>query len=290
MDQHLKKSFAVPQTPATKLNLNSADGVPTFQVTPDASRPVESVDVFFTQHGKPNEQPQDMQNTMTRFWHHATVNRKGETWTAQLPLHDVDRPLWVFANVSYRLDEPVSGAGYYYGEYTADSFNVSSLLTTASAVQLQAAETKPTAGTSAVIEDFSGDWKTDWFSYRPGWATMTHKLRAKRFAAPTGALMELKVQSADPNTLVVLLDDYAATVSLLGGDDAQTLRLAPSDFRNFDGEALSSWQDVRRLKLTDAEHLRPKRGSALKPRVIGKRWTGSPPKFHELRWHTPEPK
>ena len=70
-DQHLKGTFTFPKTPESALKLDAADGVPTFTVEPDRSKPILSVDVFYTQHGKPDEEPEDRENTMHRFWHHA---------------------------------------------------------------------------------------------------------------------------------------------------------------------------------------------------------------------------
>jgi len=116
--QHLRGSFAVPQTPASTLRLDSDDGVPAITVRPDPSKPILSVDVFYTQHGKPNERPEDRQNTVHRFWHHAQAARADGRWTAKLPLHSTDKPLWVYANVVYPLATPVTGAGYYYLKVT----------------------------------------------------------------------------------------------------------------------------------------------------------------------------
>ncbi len=69
------------------------------------------------------------------------------------------------------------GAGYYYGSYTANSFNVSSLLTMRTADELASAGVRATRKPSNVIEDFEGDWEKEWFTYRPAeWARTTHKL------------------------------------------------------------------------------------------------------------------
>ncbi|MHC4285373.1 MAG: hypothetical protein ACYSWZ_20725, partial [Planctomycetota bacterium] len=66
---------------------------------------------------------------------------------------------WVYANVTYSLDEPVSGAGYYYRIYTAKSFNVSSLLQIATPNELMRARTRATLKPSLLIESFEGDWE-----------------------------------------------------------------------------------------------------------------------------------
>ena len=285
MDQHLRDSFSFPQTPETTLTLKTDDGVPSFSVRPDRSKPVVSVDVFYTQHGKTDEGPEDMQNTVHRFWHHAKAEEADGVWTAKLPLSNVERPLWVYANVTYPLDEPVSGAGYYYGAYTAESFNVSSLLQIATVGELMSAGVRATREPSLLIESFEGDWEKEWFTYKPDqWARSTHKIADETYAAPEGAALAIDVLADQPDTLVVVIDDYAAETQLRGGDKWQAVVLSPQDFHNAAGDALGSWKDVRRLKLTPEERLKPKRGGEGSPKHIGKRWSGAKPRFRNLRW------
>lgn len=285
-DQHLKGSFEMPQTPKTELNLVSSDGVPTFTVNPDANKSVISVDVFYTQHGpEADQQPEDIRAAQHRFWHHAASTNHDGSWTASLPLSSSARPLWVYANVRYRLDEPASGVGYYYGSYAASSFNLSSLLTVASAEQLATAGTRATLKPSSMIEDFAGDWQKEWFTYRTTeWARTTHKLNTDIWKAPPGAKLVLEVQAAERNQFVILLDEYAAEVQLDGVDSEQKITLAPNDFKNYSGEPLADWNTVRRLKLTNAEYLRPGRGQTGERRLLGANWKGTPPQFLSLRW------
>jgi len=285
MDQHLRGSFSFPQTPETTLSLKTDDGVPSFSVRPDRSKPVLSVDVFYTQHGKADEGPEDMQNTVHRFWHHAESEQTGGVWKAKLSLSNVERPLWVYANVAYPLDEPVSGAGYYYGSYTAKSFNVSSILQVATVQQLASAGVRATRKPSLLIESFEGDWEKEWFTYKPGeWARSTHKIADETYAAPKGAALAIDVLAEQSNTLVVVIDDYAAEARLSGGDRWQRIVLRPQDFRNTGGDTLGRWKDIRRLKLAAEERLKPKRGGKGGPRLIGKRWNGARPRFRNLRW------
>ncbi len=282
-DQHLKGSFSFPKTPVATLKLKTDDGVPAFTVKPDRSKSILSIDVFYTQHGVPGRDPHE--NTMHRFWHHAPASEADGTWTARLPLHTADKPLWVYANVVYPLAAPVAGAGYYYGDNTAKTFNVSSLLQIASPKELAAAGARSTLKPTRLIENFEGDWEKEWFTYRPGeWSRTTHKLYDETWKAPPGARLSLEVQSAEPNTLVVLIDEYAAEVQLAGGQRWQKVMLAPQDFKNSNGEPLPNWKSIRRLKLSPAEHLRPKRGDPSKPRLVGRNWRGTPPQFRNLRW------
>ncbi len=284
-DQYLKSSFTFPQTPKTVLNLTTADGVPTLAVTPDRAKRILSVDVYYTQQGKPDERPEDRESTMHRFWRHAQTSETGEQWTAKLPVLNADKPLWAFANVRYPLDRPVTGAGYYYRVYTAATFNVSSLLCIASPVDLAAAGVRPTLQPSLLIESFQRDWEKEWFTYRPEeWARTSHKLNDETWRAPAGAQLALSVRATEPNKLVILIDDHAAEADLTGGDQWQELTLSPLDFRDFAGKPLPDWNGIRQLKLSPAEHLRPGRGSQGRPKLVGRNWRGDAPEFRDLRW------
>ena len=289
MDQHLRDSFSFPQTPEVMLALKTDGGVPSVSVRPDRSKPVVSVDVFYTQHGKTDEGPEDMQSTVHRFWHHAEAEQIGGVWTARLPLSTVDKPLWVYANITYPLEEPVSGAGYYYGDYTAKSFNVSSLLQIATAKELAAAGVRATREPSLLIESFAGNWEKEWFTYRPDeWARTTHKIADETYAAPEGAALAIDVLAPQANLLVVAIDNHAAEIHLSGGDQWQKAVLGLQDFRDMDGNPLGSWKGIRRLKLTDEERLKPKRGGKGNPGRVGKPWRGAKPQFRNLRWQGPD--
>ncbi|MEM8668949.1 MAG: dienelactone hydrolase family protein [Planctomycetota bacterium] len=289
-DEYLKGRFKFPSTPRCELQCDTGDGTPELTVHPDPTHPahpVNSIDVFFTQQGKPDERPEDRLQTMHRFWHHATAVESEGFWTAKLPLTNTDRPLWVYANVSYTLEEPVTGAGYYYGVYTTDKFNVSSLLIKVPASELQQAGAELTQRHSNLIESFEGEWEKSWFTYRPNdWARSTNKLNEPIWQAPSEAALSLDVRSSKANQLVIVLDDHIAVVDVPGGDQWHTLTLQPRDFRNYEGEPLSDWNDIRQLTLSPAEFLRPKNSKAgvAKPKRYGKVWSGPAPRFRNLRW------
>lgn len=288
-DQYLKDTFAFPTVPKSILKLKTADGTPTFTVEPDATRPILSVDVFYTQQGKMPESRFDRENTIHRFWHHASATQTGNAWTAKLPLHSADKPIWVYANVVYPLDWPVSGVGYYYGAYTAEAFNLSSLLQTADPDQLKAAGVNATRQPSRLIEKFEGDWEKEWFTYKPHeWARSTHKIYDEMYRAPKGAKLVLQVRVAEPNTLVIMIDGHAAEVPIKGHGQWQEVVLSPSDFQNLNGKSLPDWNNIKQLRISAAERLRPPRGDKTKPRIVGKNWKGKMPEFRNLHWESPE--
>jgi len=283
-DQVLMKTFATPKTPEVSLDLKTQSGVPSFTVKPDASAPVQSVDIFYTQQGQMDGQNDDTKNTINRFWHHATATTQGDAWTARLPVFSADRPLWVYANVSYPLEKSVSGVGYYYRAYTATNFNLSSLMQVATAADLKAAGVKATLQPSLMIETFDGDWQKEWFTYKPeNWARNTHKIYDPQWRAPATAKLALDVRAAQSNQLVVGLDEYAAEIILVGGTEWQSVLLVPADFHNADGNTLAGWSGLKELRLGAQEMLRAKNEGA-KSVSIGVEWKGAAPEFCNLRW------
>ncbi|TWU58586.1 Alpha/beta hydrolase family protein [Rubripirellula tenax] len=288
-DQHLKGNFEFPSTPETSVDLSEKNGTPTITVTPDAAREPLSVDVFYTQHGQDTETSSDRDSVVNRFWRCAKSTRKDKAWTAKLPLGTVDKPLWVFANVTYALDEPVTGAGYYYRIYETVTFNVSSLLEQVSPQTLQSAGIKPTLRPESMIESFGKDWNKEWFSHRPEtWPQSTHKLHDEQFQAPSSnARLAIEVHCDQPNELVVKIDDHAVAVDVTKPDQWQQVMVSRSDLRNHAGESLPDWTGMGKLKLSDTERLQPTKPASGPPKIVGKNWQGNDPQFRNLRWVDP---
>lgn len=286
-DQHLKGAFSFPDTPQTSLELHTPGKIPSFTVEPDSSRPILYVDIYYTQQGPEEDEIEDRENRMNRFWHHARARRNGCTWMADLPLFSTDMPLWVYANVVYPLDAPINAAGYYYGVFTAKTFNLSSLVQMVTSDQLEAACVRATLQPSLMIETFADDWEKEWFTYRPeDWARKTHKLYDAQWKAPAHARLALEVRSARPNKLVVGIDQYATEIQLDGGSTWQRIVLSTQDFRNSTGDALANWQGIKELRLGSQETLRPQRGDTNKPLTLGAAWQGTKPEFRNLCWVT----
>ncbi len=284
-DQHLKGRFTFPATPRMKVALKTKGGIPTVMVTPDQSRPILAVDVYYTRQGQMDGQRDDRENTINRFWHYAETTRQGGQWSASLPLSNTDKPLWVYANVTYPLEEPTAYAGYYYRVGSSKAFNLSSLMFMATADQLQAAGVQAKPKPSRMIETFEGDWEKQWFSYRPeDMQRKTHKLYDPQWAAPAGAKLALEVLSEKANKLVLGLDAYAAEIQLKGSSNWQQVVLLPDDFKNAEGKTLSDWQGIMELRLGDRETLRGKdRNQSVN---LGAKWQGKKAVFRSLKWVT----
>ena len=281
-DEHLKDTFHLPETPRTKLTLKTPNRIPILSVYPDATSPVVSVDVYYTQDADPDK---GHEGVINRRWHHAHTEQQGDTWSAELPLSSDSKPLWAYANVRYGLEEPIQGAGYYYRIYTANQFNLSSRMQMVSADDLKEASVWPTRQSSMLIESFDADWEKGWFTYRPEqWGKRTHKVSDPLLLAPEGAAISIEISVEEANTLVIGMDSHAAEVPLKGGQGWQAIRLAPEDFKDARGGALQDFRAIKELRLVEKETLRLRQPDAARP--VGKAWKGAAPAFRSIQWVT----
>ena len=274
-DQHLRETFELPETPTVDLQLKNSLGMPILNVMPDASRPVQSVDVYYTQQVRSDQ-------VTNPCWRHAKSHRADSGWAAELPLFWNDRTLRVYANVNYTLDQPVSGAGYYYGLYTTSDFTISSTLLNVSADTLTAAGIIATDQTSRDIELFEPGWQKGWYVFNENgnWPYRTNKIQDPKWQGPAGVRLVLEVQSQQSNRLVLEIDQHMVITDLPGGDAWETISFQCADFRDAAGNALTNWATAKELVLADKVTL--KQHDTLK--VIGTEWQGPMPKFRHLRW------
>jgi hypothetical protein len=284
-DQFLKGRFTSPETPETSLELITDTGIPSLSVSPDTSKTIFYIDIYYTQHGNEIEEIKNVQQRINRFWHYAHPTKRGNKWEAELPLYRVDEPLWVYANVVYSLDEPVTGAGYYYRIYTANKFNLSSTMHMILPEQLKEAGVKATMKPSLLIESFERNWEKEWFTYRPeNWGRKTHKVHHDKWEAPDDAKLGLEVLSDNPNKLLVGIDEYATEIQLNGGSKWQKIILVPGDFQNASDETLPCWKDIKEFRIGAKETLRLKGNNSFDPKELGDKWKGEKPVFKDLQW------
>ena len=283
-DQHLKQSFQLPETPNLKLFLPPGKS-PVVTLGIDESREISAIDVFYTQQGQTDGGKDNSNNTKNRFWHHSAVSKHNGKWAAHLHLFSVDKPLWVYANVSYKLKKPISGAGYYYGIYSANRFTLSSLMRVATSSELKKAGVVATLKQQVLIEDFKGDWQKEWFSYNSKkWGIKTHKLYHPAWEAPKGAKLYFEIKAELPNKMIVGLDSYVTEVALTGNNTWQGVKLSVSDFKNIKMESQNDWSEFKELRFDDVEQQRAKKESGEQPRTFGAPWKGKAPEFRFLRW------
>jgi hypothetical protein len=290
-EQHLKGAFAMPATPKIELALATADGVPAVTVTPDASRPIKRVDVYYS----------ISPNVLTRFWRDAGAARKGDTWTAACPIMSTEAPLFVLANVIYELPEP------YRATEKTDAFAITSRMLSAGPEQLKAAGVKATDKPSPAIDDGSHGWH-DWYQlnwgHPPLWQAFTRKLHDPKWRGPDGAHLAVDIRSTGDNTLVFTFHcndwnampgkpagAYTVEKPLRASDKWQTVSvgldelLPAADKKSKSPPPLATWQTVTEFNLSPS-------GAAMKDgkevKLGGKPWQG-PREFRNLRWEPARP-
>lgn len=283
-DSYLQGLGKVPATP--QLNLILADGKsPNVSLAVDESEEISSVDLFYTQQGQADGEKDNTMNTKNRFWHHSSAVKRAGKWNAQLPIFSLKKPLWVYANVHYKLKQPIAGAGYYYGRYKTDTYNLSSLMQVTGAAELQRSGVVASLRRDMGIEDFMGEWKKEWFTYKAEkWGVKTHKIYHPMWLAPKGAKISIEVKCEVPNQLIIGIDGYAAEVSLNGKNQWQTVMLSAEDFKDARNKPLPNWIGIKELRLDSEDTLRPPRGTDSKSRKVGAEWKGKKPEFQKLQW------
>ena len=291
MEQHLKGTFTLPTTPQGKLTLKTKSNTPEYTFTVDESREIKSINVYYTQQGQIDGKRYHHGNTIHRFWHHVKPNKNPDgSYTAALPVFSSDMPVWVYANVEYKLKSPLKGASYYYAIYQASTYTLSSPLQTALPAQLKAANVKATLKPTTTIDSFTGDWQKDWFNPQATWGLITNKLYHPIYKAPTGgknhANLSIEVKAAQPNKLIISLDDHATSFDITTPNKWQKITLSPADFKNTESVPLKNWDNIRQFRLNSVMHLRNRKLN--KTITLGGRWKGAQPQFRNLRWETSE--
>jgi hypothetical protein len=280
-DQHLRGGPALPETPAATLLLQTDDGTPRLRVVPDARWPVARCDMHYAIDPDPR----------ARFWRTATATRDGDAFVAKLPVEDLTRPLFAFANVFHELPEPVSLAPLPGHREPVRAICLSSDLRTAQAPALAAAGVRSTALQPGPIDDFTHGWR-DWYvlnEVHPSlWQRWTRKITDPAWRGPAGARLTLTVEMPRTNRLTIVVIEnewrhergprrsFACTREITGSVDPQTIAYSVADFTPLEGTAgvLESWAQLDQLGICAS--FGPAGGPA--------QWDGPPPVFRRVAW------
>ena len=281
-DSQLQSRFEFPQSPTAELILSQDNGIPVFRVRPDASLPFDRVDVYYGYERDPRN----------RFWADGRATTRDGVWEAECPVFDLDEPLFVFANVYYRLNEGQRREG----DPETFALGVSDA---AYPDALRDAKVKATEQPRRVIDDFSRgfhDWYTLNINNQHHWLISTRKLADPRWEAPRGGTLSFEIEPTQAgNTLAVQLktdswrgysgrrpDTWTALVPLAKAG-RQRVELAAEAFTNPSGKTLKDWYGITELIFQAGAKSQTSTAGDLAP------WSGEVPRFFELRWNGGEP-
>jgi cephalosporin-C deacetylase-like acetyl esterase len=280
-EQHLKGAdFKMPRTPGFALELETADGIPRVTVTPDDSRPVLRVDIYYSHDP----------HALTRFWRDAEAVNTGKQWSAACPVMDLGQPLFAFANVHYETPPP----------YGPGPFAISSRVLSVAPAKLLATKVKATDKPERLIDDGARGWH-DWYQlnwgHPPLWTATTRKLKDAKWRGPDGATLHFEVICQADNRLVLTFNcnawgamvpgkpavDYTAVKELKGSADWQTVSVGLDELRATDPKLttpLADWQSVCEFSISpQGETVK----AGQKAKVDGQAWQG-PREIRNLRW------
>ena len=284
-DHYLKGGPALPETPATQLNLQTADHVATFRVEPDAKRlPVARCEIYYSVDPDPR----------ARFWRSADVARDGDAIVAKLPLHTLDLPLFAFANVYHKLPKPESLAPLPGQSEPIEEVCLSSEFHTVTPAELQNRGVVASLQPGRLIDDFApARGMRDWYSFNSNHPSLiqhwTRKVTDPAFRGRDGETLKLTLKMPQMNMLSFVIYEnewrsyrgprktYVCEREISGSDAEQSIVLNLADFVSDDGE-LKSWDGVDQFGI--CAHF-VERGGARTRRAV---WNGPTPTFLRLEW------
>lgn len=288
-EQHLKgAAFQMPQTPRLVLELKSQDGVPQLIATPDATQPVQQVDIYYSLDP----------HALTRFWRDAHAVPSGPQWKAAGPLLTLQQPMFAFANVVY--ETPSNLRTGVQGTAISERYAISSRVLSVGPADLQAAGIKPTDKQERMIDDGARGWH-DWYrlnwGHAPLWTATTRKLKDAKWRGPDGATLQFEIQCHSDNQLVLSFNcnawgafmpgksavDYAVVKELKSSPHWQTVSVALTELFATDPKVtapLSDWQSVTEFSISPQGEVM-KEGQKIK--LAGKSWQG-PREIRNLHW------
>lgn len=291
-EQHLKGApFTMPRTPQAALELTSSGGVPRFTVTPDASMPVQRVDIYYSVDP----------HALTRFWRDAGAVKSGGQWQADCPVMSVDQPVFAYANVTYEAPAAYrTGVPQMPGQEASPVFTISSRMLSAGPVQLKATGVKATDQPQRLIDDGTRGWH-DWYQlnwgHPPLWTATTRKLKDPKWRGPDGATLQFEIQCQSSSQLVLTFNtnawgamlpgkpavDYTVVKQLPAHPDWQTVTVSLNELTATDPKItapLTNWQTVTEFTLSPSGTI-VQDGRQVKSN--GQPWQG-PRAIRNLRW------
>jgi dienelactone hydrolase len=279
-DHYLKGGPPLPETPGSKLSLGP---IPKLRVVPAKSLwQITRAEIFYSTDPDPR----------ARFWRSGVVVGEEDIFAAELPLHTADAPLFAFANVYYRLPEPVSLAQIPGHREPVRELCLSSLLHTVRADELKSSNVLLTAKPSKLIDDFSLGLR-DWCELNAGNPThrqlWTRKITDPLWRGSSGTKLRLTLNMPQTNHLSFVLQQnewrdyrgarrtFVCSREIEGADESQSLLFEPRDFIAAEGPA-ESWAEIDQLGICANFSPRGAAGASVPL------WNGPAPQFLRLEW------
>ena len=254
LEKHvLDRDINWPARPRSEIVLDEA-GVPELRVTPDQPDRIEELKAYYAL-----KEPV----SFGRVWRDAETVREGNTWSAKMPVMNVDDYVFGFANIRYAGNIVIS-----------TDFNAVIPSTLGNAVATDEPSTD-LSGDTAVWSDVAPAEVGGIEGFRPlnnQRGTISRLFSDPKWKAPPGAALSLQFYCTQPQSLIIEVNDrYVADMEITAAEDWQTMIIKADALRSVHGTALSGWPEAASIRI------KPKPGEDITKVVFANvKWVASP--------------
>ena len=221
-----------PGRPSSKIILGT-HGIPELHLTPANTNQIKEVQIF---------QCLKTANNIARFWRDVESKRVGNSWTAKLPVMNVDDYVFSYANIRYANNLVISS------DFEAV---IPSRLGNAVATDQKTDELPGGASLWSFAAPAEGVGGIQGFrpinNHR---GTSSAQFADPKWKAPTGASLEFMFYCTQPQNILLNTDSrHTTNIKITASNDWQTMVIHPNDLGNDHGTKLDDWSKVGKIEL-----------------------------------------
>lgn len=240
LDKHvLGKDVFWPDRPKAEIVLGT-DGVPEFRITPASPEHIKDLQVFYALKSPVS---------FARAWRDATPVRKGDTWTAKLPVLDVNDYVFAFANIQYDSN----------GSLIVLSSDFEAIIP--SKLGNAVATDKP----SHTIPDGTGFWTNvgevegvggirGFRAINNQQGTTSEQFGDPKWKAPQDASLSFKFYCTQPQSLIMEVNgQFETKLSITASEVWQTMEIKAGELTNTrNKQPMNDWSNTTSIRLKPA--------------------------------------
>lgn len=242
-----------PARPRSKIELGS-DGVPELHLTPASPEKIKEVQIYYA-----------LKNPVSfgRFWADAIAVRHGDSWSAKLPVLEVDDYVFAFANIRYDSNgSPLVLSSDFEAA-------IPSKLGNAVATEKLSHTISVGTGLWSNVGPVEGVGGVSGFRALDQRGTTNEQFSDPKLKAPPGSKLSFELYCTQPQTLTLLVDgQYEADLQITASEKWQSMTVsATSLLHRQNKSALEDWSGISSITI------KPKLGMDITQVVFaGFRW------------------
>ena len=240
-DAHLKKSFIYPELPTISLVDATSKQSSYIEINPDPNSGlmIEYVDVFYTRDIELSETV----TAKNRYWQHVSCSKDHNSYKAFLELLEVDKPLWVMANIKYRLPEKTENYNFPESMEHTREFTVSTKMLPLSYSEVKKAGITLTIDKTNVLSANNPMSKKMW--YEAHQRTHTHLFSNPKLEIEDQQKFVFQYKSKGEGSIRFYFNGYGIKVPVQESDGTSLMTFKAEELVNEKKEKLLSWNALK---------------------------------------------